>query len=124
MNILSPILLLNGVIATGASANIIRVVGINQDIQFVVQSYFTTVGAGSITVLTIDGEGSLDTDYWFALGSHDYTATELTNKAAIFHIVNKPVNYFRLNVSTLTSSGTIAIYGKVNYTGRAVSIGG
>lgn len=71
----------------------------------------TTTGAP--TAVTIDLEGSLDNATFFVLASHVFTAGELTDSKAMFHVIDKVVRNVRLNLSTLTggSSPTVtALY--------------
>ena len=64
---------------------------------------------GDPTAVTVDFEGSLDGRTWGVVESKVLSADELTALSAFSYIVDKPVPYFRINVSTLTftTSGTI-----------------
>ena len=86
---------LDAATSTGAS-NSIPVRKIMQD--HTVQATIT----GAPSAVTVDLEGSLDGDNWFQLGTHPFTAGELTAAQAMFHVVEKPVRYVRLNLTTLT----------------------
>lgn len=66
-----------------------------------------TVFTGSITALTIDLEGSLDGTTFFQLAQDAFSEAEITAKAAMFHVVDKLVEYIRINISTLTGTGTV-----------------
>lgn len=71
-------------------------------------------GAGSISAMTIDLEGSLnnrgaDTIQWLTLGSYALTATDLTNKNAMFHVDGKLVNSVRANIASITKVDPVAI---------------
>ena len=64
---------------------------------------------GDPTAVTVDFEGSLDGGTWGVIETKIFSAGELTALSAFNYIVDKPVPYFRINVSTLsfTTSGTI-----------------
>lgn len=66
---------------------------------------------GAPTAVVVDFEGSLDEKSWFQLASHTMTASELTATAAMFHVVDKPVEFIRSNLTTLTggSSPTVSV---------------
>lgn len=65
-----------------------------------------TVDAGStLTACTVDLEASITNINYFALASHTLTATEITAKAAMFHVVDKPAKLIRSNIKTLTVEG-------------------
>jgi hypothetical protein len=93
---MSAITFLNAVEATGASSI--------KALPFLVTSH--TVQAtitGAPTAVTVDLEGSLDGTTFFALASHVFSAGELTAEGAMFHVVDKPVTYVRINLTTLTA---------------------
>lgn len=88
--------LLNAATATGASTtHVVRMKPRNHTVQFTI--------TGAPTAVTMDLEGSLDDTTWISLASHIMTAAELTATAAMFHVVDKPVRYVRLNLTTLTA---------------------
>jgi len=104
--------ILNNVTATGTSDPVF-VKGIH---KHSVQCRFSNVG-GSVTALTVVLQGTLDNlsianagnAYWFTLQSYSFNATELAALQAIFHVVDHPVECVRLNLSTLTATGTTTI---------------
>jgi len=110
---MSVITLLSAVSATGAGNSF----GVFETDKFTVSSNFTVAG-GSITALTTDLEGSLDNSDWFTLGSYAFVAADLTNQEAMFHVINKFVNYIRCNIITLTKTGTPSINVYCNYIGN------
>src|SRR3990167_2045677 len=59
------------------------------------------------TAVTIDLEGSVGGGDFFLLASYVFSAGDLTAKKAMFHVVNKPVEHVRLNLTTLTRKTTI-----------------
>lgn len=61
----------------------------------------------SPTAVTIDLEGSLGGSDFFQLATYSFTAGDLAAKKAMFHVVNKPVDHVRLNLTTLTGVATI-----------------
>ena len=73
--------------------------------KMTVEVSFTEGAATTCSALTIDIEGSLTGNSWFALASHTLTSGERTAKAAMFHVVDKPVLYIRGNITTLTKTG-------------------
>lgn len=83
--------------------------------SFTLQTTYTEGGGGSISALTIDLEGSLDGTTYFQLAQQAFSAAEITAKAQMFHVVDKPVLFLRGNVSTLTKTGTCAITTKCLY---------
>ena len=58
---------------------------------------------GAPTAVVIDLEGSLDDITYHQLAQHTFIAAEITAEAAMFHVSNKPVNYVRANLITLTA---------------------
>jgi hypothetical protein len=70
-----------------------------------VEASFTEGAATTCTALTIDIEGSITKDNWFALASHTFTSAERSAKCAMFHIVDKQIEYVRANITTLTKTG-------------------
>ncbi|MBF0399959.1 MAG: hypothetical protein HQL90_04255 [Magnetococcales bacterium] len=105
--------LLDGVTATGASS----AVKVKNAMQHAVQANFTNSG-GSVTALTVDLEGTINnqgeidaaTAVWFQLASHAFTAGELSAQAAQFTVAVGPERYIRANITTLTETGTTAVY--------------
>lgn len=66
---------------------------------------YTNVG-GSTTALTVNLDGSIDNSNYETLASHAFTADELTNREAMFHVYYKPVTAVMGNISSLTDTGT------------------
>jgi len=88
--------LLDAVTATGAGTTWpVRMKPRNHTVQVTI--------TGVPTAVTIDLEGSLDDTTWVSLASHIMSAGELTATAAMFHVVDKPVRYVRLNLILLTA---------------------
>jgi len=88
--------LLNAAIATGAStSHPVRMKPRNHTVQVTI--------TGAPTAVTIDLEGSLDDTTYISLASYVLTAADLTAAAAMFHVVDKPVRYVRVNLVTLTA---------------------
>jgi hypothetical protein len=75
--------------------------------NFTAQVIVTT--DGTLTAITVDIETSLDGTNWAAVATHVFSAAEITAKHAIFHVVDKPVQYVRANITTLTESGTTTV---------------
>ena len=99
--------LLSGVAATGASKGVTLS---DFSSTHTVEVYYTDANA-SITVLTVDLEGSIDPSrtadasaHWFQLASYTLTSAELTAKQAMFHVVNKGASRLRVNITTLTGA--------------------
>lgn len=59
------------------------------------------------SAVTVDLEGAIREGVYYTLQSYSFSAGDLTAKRAMFHVVNKPVNFVRLNLVTLTGVGTI-----------------
>ena len=96
--------LLDGVEATGASNSIKT-----RDVEkHTVQCFFTNSGGG-VTALVVDLEGSIDNNKFYTLASHTFSSAELTAKQAMFHVVNKSIEWVRVNITTLTETGTTAV---------------
>jgi len=54
------------------------------------------------TAVTVSLEGSIDKVIWGDLGTHALTAAEITAEEALFHVVDKVVDYIRANLTVLT----------------------
>lgn len=111
---MSAITFLNAVTSTGASSI--------KQLPFLVTTH--TVQAtitGAPTAVTVDLEGSLDGTTFFALGTHPFTGDELTATAAMFHVVDKPVSYVRLNLTVLTAGTAPTVTAK--YDGDSLPTG-
>lgn len=108
------ITILNGVTVTGEGSS----VEVPKDTEKItVDVYFTNDG-GSVTALTVVGEGSLDDDKFYSLGTHVLDSDEITAKKAMFHIIEKGIDYFRANITTITETGTTLAYVRVEFYGR------
>ena len=64
---------------------------------------------GTITALTVALEGSIDGTNIVALTTHEFTASEISAKQAMFHVVNKLVEYVRINITVLTGTGSVTV---------------
>ena len=92
---MSAITFLDEVEATGASSI--------KALPFLVAKHTVQVTTtGEPTAVTVDLEGSLDGVTFFVLSSHAFSGAEITAEAAMFHVVDKPVNFVRLDLTTLT----------------------
>lgn len=79
-----------------------------------VMVWFSNSG-GSVTVLkfTVEGRirGDLVPDVWLVIiAEHTFIAGELTAKCAFETVAGKPVDDVRVNITTLTETGTTAVY--------------
>lgn len=72
---------------------------------FSIEAYFDCDEGTSISALTVAIEGSITNLNYFALASHTFTATEITAKAAMWHVVSKPVKLLKSNITALTKTG-------------------
>lgn len=70
-----------------------------------VEVFFSTAAGVTCTALTVALDGSITGINYFALASHVLTATELTAKCCMFHVVDKPVKLLKSNITTLTQTG-------------------
>ena len=70
-----------------------------------IETSFTTGVGTTCTALVIVIEGSVTGVNYFALASHAFTSAERTIKCAMFHIVDKQIEYVRSNITTLTKTG-------------------
>ena len=70
-----------------------------------IEASFTEGVATTCTALVIDLEGSVTGVNYFALASHTFSSAERTAKCAMFHLADKPVEYVRTNITTLTKTG-------------------
>jgi len=85
---------LNGATAIGAStSHSVRMKSRNHTVQVTI--------TGAPTAVTVDLEGSLDNTTFNSLADYVLTAADLTAAAAMFHVVDKPVRYVRVNVTNL-----------------------
>lgn len=104
------VLLLNAATATGAgSAFTLRVMPTKHTVAA------TMGGTVVATAVTVDLEGSIDNSTWFTLASHVFTAAQITAEAAMFHVIDKPVRYARLNLITLTGGNAPTVTGKYDH---------
>jgi YbbR domain-containing protein len=88
--------LLDGATAEGVStSHPVRMKPRNHTVQVTI--------TGAPTAVTVDLEGSLDDTTYVSLASYVLTAADLTAAAAMFHVVDKPVRYVRVNLVTLTA---------------------
>jgi len=94
--------LLSGATETGAGS--LWKLSNSTDIH-TVQVVFT----GTITALTVALEGSIDEDNIAVLQTHALSDAEISAKAAMFHVVNKLVEYVRINITTFTGSGSVTV---------------
>ncbi len=111
---MSAITFLNAVTSTGVS-------DIKQ-LPFLVEKHTVQVTiTGAPSAVTVDLEGSLDGETFFVLSTHPFTGGELTATAAMFHTVDKPVTYIRLNLLTLTAGTSPTVTAK--YDGDSLPTG-
>jgi len=68
------------------------------------------VFTGTISALSVAIEGSIDGANIFALETHELSSEELAAKKVMFHIVNKLVEYVRVNITVLTGAGAVTVY--------------
>jgi len=68
-------------------------------------SYAATI-TGAPTAVTVVLEGSLDGTTWFTLGTHAFSAGELTATAAYVVVAAMPVESVRANLTVLTGGTT------------------
>lgn len=62
-----------------------------------------TIITGSPTAVTVSLEASLnDGVTWNAIGTYIFTAGDLSAGSAMYHVVNKPVEVVRINLTVLT----------------------
>ena len=97
--------------STGTS-DTIELKGVYED--FTVECFYVDANA-SISAATIVLQGAIDTDkrlgQWHDMATHIFTAGEITNKKAMFHVLSKPVTRVRFNLSTLTgAAGADLVY--------------
>lgn len=76
-----------------------------------VECSFTLDPGTACTSLAVDLEGSVSSNFYFALASHKFTSAELTNGAAMWHVIDKPIKLVRSNVRILekTGSGDVSV---------------
>jgi|SRR3989304_9573200 len=79
-----------------------------------VMVWFSNTG-GSVTVLKFTVEGRIRgdgvPDVWVTLvAEHTFSAGELTAKCAYETVAGKPVDDVRVNITTLTETGTTKVY--------------
>ena len=68
------------------------------------------VFTGSISALTVAIEGSINGTDVVALATHELATEEISAKSSMFHIVNKLVEYVRVNITVMTGSGSVTVY--------------
>lgn len=95
----TPLRTLNGVGAAGP--------GTSYALQPSVYSYsFTVIPVGSVSACTVNLEGSLDGTAWFTLATVSTTDANWAN-GELVHVVNKPVNFIRGNLTSIAGGGSI-----------------
>jgi hypothetical protein len=86
--------MLDAVTTTGASQSVpIRKIGVKHTVQ--------ATTTGNPTAVTVDLEGSLDNITWFQIATSPFTAGEITAQGSMFHVIDTPVRYVRVNLTTL-----------------------
>ncbi len=103
--------LLNGTVVTaGAVSTSLNLSG--QVNTHTVTARFTE-GDGTFTAITVTlqatdrGRDVLDADaQWYDIAAHVFSATEITNLQAMFHINDKSVSRVRAELTTVTGVGT------------------
>ena len=96
---MAAITLLNAVTSTGA--------GPIKDLAFLVKDHTVQVTTtGDPTAVTVTLEGSIDGVTFFTLVTTAFDAGEITADAAIFHLIDVPVTFVRVNLTTLTAGTT------------------
>ena len=65
---------------------------------------YTNVG-GSTTALIVNFDGSIDGDNFKTVASKTFSATELTDRTAMFFVIDYPVAGVMGNISSVTDSG-------------------
>lgn len=80
-----------------------------------IQTYSAAV-KGSPAAVTVTIEGSLDGTNWGELASHTFTAGDISNSCALFHIMNRPVVFLRSIVDTLSggTTPTMTVIGRIS----------
>lgn len=91
---------------TGTTFNI----GPGQSYQLQGQEYFITwasSSSGSVSAAVINYEGSLDNATWYLLATMGPADSQWSSGGEMQHIVNKGVNYVRMNVVSIAGGGAI-----------------
>jgi len=113
--------MLSGSLISGLSTSeAVRVTGAGRPAENHTVAAVVTDADTSITALNIAIDGSLDGTNYYELANHDFSAGELTALAAMFHTVNKPVNYIKVRVASHTGAAAgdlITILYEPNYGG-------
>lgn len=60
------------------------------------------VVTGTPTAVVTNLQGSVDGDNWAELSSYSMTSGELSDGVAMYHVIDKPVRFIRLQLDTLT----------------------
>lgn len=87
--------------ATAGAGNSIKVAGAQ---YHTVQITTGTGASGVLSNVIINLQGSLDNTTFFDIGSHTFTAAERAASGVMWHTTDKPINYVRLNVATLSGA--------------------
>ncbi|PCJ39130.1 MAG: hypothetical protein COA71_14535 [SAR86 cluster bacterium] len=87
--------LLGAVTSTGVS--------VSKDLGKVVSHHTVQITTtGDPTAVTVDLEASLDNETFIQIGTHPFPAEDITAGNAMFHVIDKPVQFIQLNLTTLT----------------------
>ena len=93
-------IMLQGATATGAS---IPLAVVNGESEHTFSCSF--LNSTSITAFTAVLQGTIDNKAtWHDLGTNVFDATELSNRYSMMHVVNRPVDKIRINITALTGT--------------------
>lgn len=67
------------------------------------------VAVGDPLSIILNIEGSVDGLSWGVIGTHTFSAPELAAKVATFSVVDKPTQFVRITITTLTYTTSCAV---------------
>lgn len=105
----TQVILFSSVSSTGLSKSIDLQKEYNYPSHAILEKFtILTIFGGIATAATIEIEGSIEGANWFDIAIHEYSAEELANGEAMFHIYDKPIKNIRSRLTELNGTSPTA----------------
>jgi len=101
---MAHLMLEDSTITSLETSNAVRVTGYGGPVENHTVEAKVTDADASVTALSISLLGSLDGSNFYTLDTHSFSAGELSALGAMFHVVNKPVKYVKVQVASHTGA--------------------
>ena len=95
--------------ATSVTDSVSKSTGTGLEAKDTTVTCFYTEAGGAVSALVVDILGTIgdfDGSEYDVLATHTFSAGEITNKRATFHLVDLFATGFKANLTTLTKAGT------------------